>query len=423
MDDKTAPHGRLRQLDALRAFACLAVVAYHIILQDPALQSGMARLTAVVGGAPFDLGYHGVQLFFYLSGFLITRILLRSRDTAESGGSKSSAWVQFEARRVFRIFPLYYGLIAVYALVWAGGGVGWFGEVWPELVTYRATSVIQAGGELGTLGHFWTLGIEEYFYLAWPAFMLFAPRRSLVPIMVLAALVSGLTRVGAHLIGAGTWIADGGQLWQLSDGKFVVNFMARGFVPQSFFLIVGSLLGAVFDSRVATLRRWQRGLQLVLAPTLLASVWVWALFGFAIYDRWNPAFVGSLSTEHALAMQKLGVVVFEVVAYSVLVVLAATGVSGGVTARVFDLRGLHWVGERSYGIYVFHVPILHALYGFVPLNAAGTIGRAAFFIAVTFVVAEISWRIFERPLNTLKERWFGYAPAGRDRVGDAARTA
>src|SRR5437762_7625759 len=135
------------QLDGLRALAVTAVIAQHY--------------KVLVGGA----GY-GVHLFFVLSGFLITRILLGERENVETLGiTRVRAFRQFYVRRMLRIFPLYYFVvIAGIAL-----GVRNAREYAPWLLTYTFNLKMAAQGTVvEPFVHFWSLAIEEQYYLVWP---------------------------------------------------------------------------------------------------------------------------------------------------------------------------------------------------------------------------------------------------------------
>src|SRR5581483_4089544 len=129
-----AEPGHMRQLDSLRAFAVFLVLAAHT-LNTEALPWGLSKV---------PVGEFGVQLFFVLSGFLITRILLDCRDVREA---MSVGWWlpvrQFYARRFLRIFPLYYGVIAAALVV----GIRDASRYWPWLISYTFNIYLAHTGE------------------------------------------------------------------------------------------------------------------------------------------------------------------------------------------------------------------------------------------------------------------------------------
>ena len=152
-------------LDGLRALAIVIVVLSHTraILPDSVAHSGLFRYT--VGG-----GLHGVQVFFVISGYIITTLLLREFDR-----TGEISLPRFYARRILRIFPAFYLYMLVLGLLWATG----FQRQDPSSFLSAATyTIIYHPHPLGwTIEHTWSLSIEEQFYLLWPAILLLAHRR------------------------------------------------------------------------------------------------------------------------------------------------------------------------------------------------------------------------------------------------------
>jgi peptidoglycan/LPS O-acetylase OafA/YrhL len=168
------------QLDSIRALAVLGVMLWHF------------------WGTPFGLlGVLGVQLFFVLSEFLITGILLRGRTTVGSGAR--SGWFvirHFYARRFLRIFPLFYATLAV---CWLTGLTDAHEDLAWHAVYMSNFYFARVGDYASDLAHFWSLAVEEQFYLVWPFAMIFAPGRILLPVLVCTAAAAPLYR------GAGAW--------------------------------------------------------------------------------------------------------------------------------------------------------------------------------------------------------------------------
>src|SRR5687768_3549383 len=171
---------RMPQLDGLRAFAVVAVAISHWTPRfiHEALPWGT-----------------GVQLFFVLSGFLITGILLRSRP-ADLGITMGTALRIFYTRRVLRIFPVYYAVLA-FALLW---GVGTIDHTWPWHVSYLSNvyfSFHEHGPAISDpYLHLWSLSVEEQFYLLWPFVVLVAGRRALTIILYTSIAASLTFRIG-----------------------------------------------------------------------------------------------------------------------------------------------------------------------------------------------------------------------------------
>lgn len=154
-------------LDFIRAFAVTFVIIHHWF---PDFLPGM------------DWGTLGVDIFFFLSGFLITTGLIR--DLKQPAGEILK---NFYARRTLRIFPLYYAVILFLVIV------GIIKSEWPWFVTYTSNHYFYNHGWQGTTSHFWSLAVEEQFYLVWPLLVIIFRKR--LPLMMLATVVfSYMTR-------------------------------------------------------------------------------------------------------------------------------------------------------------------------------------------------------------------------------------
>ena len=340
------------QLDGLRAVAVAAVAWSH---WERPYQFGI----------PFGAGVH---LFYVLSGFLITGILLEVRAHADRIGAVRAFYV----RRALRIFPAFYLTLA---LVW-----------WADVVPVRDTlawhiaylsnvQIFLTQTWPGSISHLWSLAVEEQFYLVWPWLIVFAPRRWLVP-AVIAAVVS------APLFW--WWLASDGYRETLLavlmpgclDSLGVGALLALGVVPArpSFSLATLAATGGLIALLVAEGSGWPLPLFLVaIRQTLQAVVFAW------------------------------------------LVLRAAEGF-GGVTGRVLSAAPVVYIGRISYGIYLAHGFAGDMLAG-VGINsrALPEPWRFVILVGLTVGVAALSWHFLEGPINTLKTR-FPYAPATRSAV-------
>ena len=188
----------LPALEGLRGVAVLLVMLYHFAGSISTLGFPVAdRL-------PFRLGWAGVDVFFTLSGFLITSILLDSKG-------KTAFFRNFCMRRILRICPLYYGGILVVALlrlamggdpIWgtAGGLFAPSSLVWP--MAYLENLALALRGQAGIPCHYWSLAVEEHFYLFWPLAVWACSRRQL-------AMIAGLAIAGQVLLRAGVLLGGG----------------------------------------------------------------------------------------------------------------------------------------------------------------------------------------------------------------------
>lgn len=352
------------QLDALRAFAVGGVLIHHF--------AGVDHLPSFLKEIPF--GFLGVRLFFVLSGFLITGILLKSRESVDHGRIGSVFAVrQFYARRILRIFPLYYVVVALsfwFDLPPTREVIGW-------LLTYTYNIQLSLQGWFPEhLSHFWTLSVEEQYYLFWPGLVLFAPRRTMPLLIALIILVGPAFR---FLAVVNEWNEVATYCMTFS------NLDTLG---------MGSLLALLAQPGMLGKERLRNILRYVLGIGVVTSVFLNVLFYSGIEPRLLVIF---LDTSVGLA-------------FTWLVYSASCGFRG-IMGRLLELRPLVYCGKITYGIYVYHlfVPYLISLacaeMG-LEYPAWGSINLIVG-SAVTIAVASLSWYVLEQPLNNLK-RYFSY---------------
>jgi len=361
--------GYMSQLDSLRFFAVLGVLVLHFWRPNPGLW-------------PLQLnwGELGVRLFFVLSGFLITSILLRCRDLAERHPKRRLFLVrQFYIRRFLRIFPIYYLVLIVLVVT----NVAPARELWPWLFSYTTNIwVWQHQTWPEKVGHFWTLAVEEQFYLVWPWLVLFLRRTWLIPMLFGLTVLAPAYRFYA----AGQYPVDAAR-------SFTAGALTVAVVDN---LAFGALLAILFRSGLGELRV-QRLLQRVVLPIGAGSYVL--LLASSHYGWSRRAMVTFGQTAAALV-------------FCWVIGRASRGV-GGWVGRFLEYRPLSYLGKISYGIYVFHYlvpPALIAVAGWLgygyhepgPLNfLLGSV--------VTISLAVLSWELFERRVNGLK-RYFRYEP-------------
>ncbi|MGH9483489.1 MAG: acyltransferase family protein [Terriglobales bacterium] len=380
-------HGRIAELDGLRAVAVLAVISFHYTI-------GSAWKNPFTG-----LGWAGVDLFFVLSGFLITSILLASRE-------RPRYFSTFYARRTLRIFPIYYCLLAVYliAAVILGGPQSW--TYWTMHVLYlsslaayfhtwlfKAPTFVYAG-----LAVLWSLSIEELFYLMWAPVVRWVQPARLWPILAAIIITAPILR-------------------------FVIHTHAY---PEYEFL------PARFDSLA-----WGAGLALLLRyrsqrqhPLPRRLCWLGLSAGGAFVllaiatggsraNLWMATFGYSL-----LAICFAGLIGWTVLRQG----------SDNLLCRMLRLDPARKLGTVSYTTYLIHYPALAlvgagatAWFGWhLSSTFFGVMGRDAVALTLALVVAGASWRWLESPILRLKDRWkpalgrVGEPEAGRMRTVEAA---
>jgi peptidoglycan/LPS O-acetylase OafA/YrhL len=333
-----------------------------------------------------NTGFTGVDLFFVLSGFLITGILIDAKGAP-------GYFRVFYARRVLRIFPLYYVYLAVLFLVLPLLPISLpatFGELRENQIWYWTylSNVLNAmrdgwriDGAFTT--HFWSLAVEEQFYLVWPAIVLALSTRGLRTTCI--ALI-----IGTPLLRLGLRIAD------VNPVSVYVLTICRADA-----LAMGALIAAaVRDKRE---REWARTLALplmVVAGLTLAGIGVWR-GGFGQFD---------------VVVGTLGFSVFATF-YGALLAAAVTAPIGMAwLPRIFSVPWLRFFGKYSYAIYVFHRPVCGIAEWAFPYSAAsaavGTmIAGFAFVLAILAAstgTALLSWWLLESRFIALKDR-FPYA--------------
>ena len=348
----------IKQLDGLRFFAVLMVMIAHWLQW----QWSQPALT----GFPF---VHGVTLFFVLSGFLITKILLTHRDPyIDSGLSLTPLFKSFYIRRFLRIFPIYYLLIFIlFAADYKNTR-----EVFPWLVTYTVN--IYQGIEntyIGDFNHFWSLAVEEQFYLFWPLLVLLIPRRNTLKVILITIGVALLTRV---------------YLYMYND-----NWMANAYftIPCMHALGTGALLAWMVTYKPGVVRKLSNPLWLYIAGGIY-------LIFLALQVQYKAGWYKETLDEFFFAL------------VAALVILRAYG-NGfkWLAGRILENPFIVYSGKITYGMYVYHLFIPQLYYFIAPRIGLSISNKYTLFIAfymLTFVVAHFSWKIIESPINSLKSR-------------------
>ncbi|MEO8677619.1 MAG: acyltransferase [Vicinamibacterales bacterium] len=336
----------MAQLDGIRAIAVLFVMVFHFI-------------PWVDRYAP--LGSMGVRLFFVLSGFLITRILLDSRERPLGAALKT-----FYARRFLRIFPLFYfALFAAAAMNISvvRATLGWHLAYLSNVYFYLQ------GNWQGAVSHFWSLAVEEQFYLVWPWLILCLPRAAVVWVVAVMIPLAPLTRL-------------------------VIDHPMISVLPTSCLDSLG--LGALLAFQ-GSRRALATSCVLVGAPLLAGALWL----------RYSGAGAGyqDLSTE-ALAMVEIATD-FGVSLVAVWLVGKAASGFGGLAGAILQWPPLVYLGTISYGVYVYHafMPYLLGRWFGGAAQSLHWWSRSAILAAASIVVASVSWHLLERPILRLKRHF------------------
>jgi len=344
-DPKIPALGRVYALDGLRGLAIGLVLLRHLV-------------PSAFGGA----GFVGVQLFFVLSGFLITTLLFEER--ARSGRISFGA---FYVRRALRLLPALYGLLITYAafrlIVWRASDldawVGWVGLAAAYLTPFAgALNIPQATG----LNPLWTLSVEEIFYLLWPLVLVagfrFLTNRSIA--VVTAALIA--VAIGVRVL---TFIGFGGEIYE---------------TPSTWIdaLLIGCLLAQLRQAgALPTWRQWW-------VPVLLA-------LPLAVASFWGGA-------KDSALMFGPGLTLLAIFAAALIWVCTSQDGLPSFPVKLLRSRVARYLGTRSYGLYLWNGVFLlqPVVRGSYPLLLAS--------LVASFVAAELSYRLIEMPALKLKKR-------------------
>jgi len=335
------PKTRLPSLDGLRAFSIALVCIGHV--------------AGTVGAPEFltplhNLGNFGVKIFFVISGFLITYLLLIEHEKNGRIDMK-----QFYIRRTFRLFPAFYTFIACMA---AAHYLGWI-ELWEGDLFHAATYTMNYHHERSWwLNHTWSLAVEEQFYLIWPLLLLLIGRVKAKHVAIFVVCFVPLIRA---------------VMWFVFDAS--ESAMTREFQAVADALATGCILAYFYKEGVQT-PQWMRGVVFYIIPITMFAV--------------------------PFVMMKIDPALFYIAGQSVVNICAAVmiwrflHVREGVPYILLNCRLAMWIGTLSYSLYLWQEPFLNSWvrdwYAAFPLN-----------IFLTFIFALISYYGVEKPFLKLRQ--------------------
>lgn len=367
--------GHLLPLDGVRGLAILMVICSHAFDANFETRHGVILFM----GRMVYYGLFGVDLFFVLSGFLITGILF---DSLQDDGY----FRKFYARRALRIFPLYYGVLAICLLLTKPLHLHWGNMAWAlplYLQTlYPAVIVAFSPGPGIALFHFWSLAVEEQFYLVWPAILfLVRSKRGLILTTLIASGAALVLRLFMLLHGASGLTLHVTTIYRADS------------------LLIGGTLAMLYRSRHwKTVTRW--------APVVFLSL---AAVVTAVAVRYDPDIQNHpmifLLWPDGLRPTVLAIGFAGLLAWS----LKPTS----LVQRVFTAQWLRFLGKYSYGIYVIHVlviaavslPFRHLLARVLHNNFLAVALAGILPLGLSIVAAYFSYNFYERPFLRLKHHF------------------
>ncbi len=360
-------------LDGIRGVAVMLVFIshFHMIL-SPELTFREVTPWKFINRT-LEAGFLGVDIFFVLSGFLITSLLLKERSSNKSGMVS-----RFYKRRALRLLPALYALLIVDFFVsrWEKFpiDVQWR-TTWHALLYLNNWNIVwNFGAAQNDLGHLWSLGIEEQFYIAWPIVML-----AIAALKIPPKIAISLTAIFAVVV---TWHRI--DLWNNGVSWLIIYVRTDARVDS---LLIGASFAYVYRHyRVpAKILNW--------AATLCLAGLIYIKYRF-----------GSVPLQPFLFREG-----FTVIAVLAGTIILAAAEGAWFANRVLISRPLTIIGKVSYGLYLWHLPV------FVVLGRHVTSGpkplRILLGIVIASAVTSLSWYFVEKPFLNIKNRRYGNVPA------------
>ncbi len=359
-------------LDGVRGVAVMLVFISHLhMILSPELTFREVTPWKFINRT-FEAGFMGVDIFFVLSGFLITSLLLKERSHNQLGMLS-----RFYKRRALRLLPALYALLIASFFVsrWENfpRDIQWR-TTWHALLYLNNWNIVWNFGKAqNDLGHLWSLGIEEQFYLIWPLTILLLaklkiPSKMLIPLILFASLVVMVHR---------TSLWNNGVSWLI----LYVRTDAR---------VDSLLIGAMFAYVYRHYRVPSKILNWAASLCLVGLIYIKYRFG-------SPPLQPFLFQEG-----------FTVIAVLAGTIILAVAEGSWFANRVLISRPLTIIGKVSYGLYLWHLPI------FVVLGRHVTSGpkplRLLIGITLASVVTSLSWYFVEKPFLNIKNRRYGNVP-------------
>jgi peptidoglycan/LPS O-acetylase OafA/YrhL len=386
-----ASEQRFRGFDGLRGIAILLVIVYHGVLATryPHTMLGAARYF-LLGG------WTGVDLFFALSGFLITSLLLREEASSLAAkGTQHFSLGRFYLRRIFRILPAFYAVLLLDVLVFSRFAVIPSANLhairtsslglWPFATFWGNYAIAYSGrwfgGTLaapaGAYEVFWSLCVEEHFYLLWPLFLLLVKRWQLR--VAVAASIGVLLATLRYLAIATGW-----------EQPIAVHYLSHYRIDS----ILWGGSAAILSTHLRLPDRWRRSMIAGLAAAVIVLVLTDTMSVFPVGKALG------FSLGFSLLSLTTSLLLLELVVHPT-----------GLAARLLELPVLTRVGKVSYGMYLLHLPMmdLAMLVLFAtprrptPLNLLMAL---ALFAVVSYLAAWILYRTVERTFLAIKDRYF-----------------
>jgi peptidoglycan/LPS O-acetylase OafA/YrhL len=351
-------------LDGIRAVAALLVMFLHFTTLD-GVPAGIRKVSLA--------GQTGIDLFFVLSGFLITRILLSSRTS-------ETYFKHFYIRRALRILPLYYAFLVIYFFIrpWLLGVAQppFAHQIWSWLFLENVPLTFT---QLTTEGpnHYWSLAVEEHFYLLWPVLVFFLSRQRLQKLLWIFIVLAPVVRIILRWQDIGVYYFTLSRMDGLAFGALAACLYQKDRVGSRALVLAG------------------RTLMIVMLAILVPMFW---------------RFSGS----HADWLQ-VGKLSFIPGFYFAVMLFCLADPTAKPLRAALSIPPLRWLGKISYGLYVFH-PLAFLLVVRLPVTRSNLWLAFATFFSATILIAFISYEFFESRILRCKNK-FSYGSRNRVQPG------
>lgn len=351
----------MKQLDSLRAIA-VAMVLYTHFYAGKTAPLLFFKNTIEWGGI-------GVGLFFVLSGYLITNILLKNKIDIENGSETVLSCIKtFFVRRSLRIFPIYYLAIFIALSL----GIKPVRETLMWLVTYSSNFYFaQIGKYDGSISHLWSLAVEEQFYLIWPWVILLTPKKYLLRVLFVVVAIGPLFQHICSILNIN------------STATHVMTFRNMDAFGMG---------GILAYMKIYKLESEKTEKIFSLLFIVSGTLFIEALMLYALK---LPNTVGGLFT------------IISSTFYMCLIKKCSEGIKGFV-GSILNSPVLIYIGKISYGIYLYHFFVMYVIpmyfKGFHELIASSLELQALAYTIITLIVSSVSWFAVEKPILSLKNR-------------------
>ena len=339
---------KFEQIDSLRFFAVLPVLISHW------------NLFKISQSTQFLLASNGVNLFFCISGFLITLGLIKAKEKEQN--VQTLLW-KFYIRRFLRIFPIYYLLLLI---LWlfnhqkVAEGILWY-------LSYSTNFYCIKIQGWGGLPHLWSLAIEEQFYLIWPFGILFTPRRFIPFIVGIIIIISLAFKT--------YWVYTADSFWTFYMNPIaVLDILGLGALLSFYYHFRNEELRAILNNKIFTF--------IILIQFLMV-----------LYFRYDKNYN---SIYEVISRFSFGLFCAWLIGRAV---FGFTGIVG----YILSLRPLKYIGKISYGVYLIHILIPGMLMGLK--YPKDPFSRFCLYSILAIAICSISWYLFEIRILKLKDKF------------------